>query len=248
MEYSNWKEATDQENVILDQWNRLTKQENMISERWKKLMEQEQKKKMPVVNIALVAVNVIVWCIMELLGDTLDGAFIAQYGGMHPKLLAGGEWYRLFTAMFVHFGAEHLANNMILLAAAGGKLETEIGHVRYFLIYIGSGLAGNLLSYEVMMRTGDFAVCAGASGAVFGMIGALVWASIRNKGKFQGLTTRGLLFMIALCLYYGITTAGVDNWAHMGGAACGFLLCLFLCKITECLKMKKKIYILCKKK
>ena len=62
MEYSNWKEATDQENVILDQWNRLTKQENMISERWKKLMEQEQKKKMPVVNIALVAVNVIVLC------------------------------------------------------------------------------------------------------------------------------------------------------------------------------------------
>lgn len=181
-------------------------------------------------------------------GGYVRRAFIAQYGGMHPKLLAGGEWYRLFTAMFVHFGAEHLANNMILLAAAGGKLETEIGHVRYFLIYIGSGLAGNLLSYEVMMRTGDFAVCAGASGAVFGMIGALVWASIRNKGKFQGLTTRGLLFMIALCLYYGITTAGVDNWAHMGGAACGFLLCLFLCKITECLKLLKKIYILCTKK
>ena len=248
MGYSNWNELTDQENRILDQWDRLTKQENRISERWKKLTEQEQKKKMPVVNIALVVINVAVWCIMELLGDTLDGAFIAEYGGMHPQLLLNGEWYRLFTAMFVHFGAEHLANNMILLAAAGGRLEMEVGHVRYLFIDLGSGSAGNLLSYSVMMRTGEYAVCAGASGAVFGMIGALVWVSVRNKGKFEGLTTRGLLFMIALCLYYGITTAGVDNWAHIGGAVCGFLLCLFLCKITECLKLLKKVYILCTKK
>lgn len=189
---------------------------------------ENRKSKRAVINIALVVLNVAVWCILELLGDTLDGGYIAGCGGMYPDLVINGEWYRLFTAMFLHFGAEHLANNMILLAAAGGKLEAAVGSVRYLIIYIGAGLAGNILSLYVMMRTGDYAVCAGASGAVFGIIGALAWAAIRNKGRFEGLTTKGLLFMIALCLYYGITTAGVDNWAHVGGMIGGFFLCILL--------------------
>lgn len=193
----------------------------------------ENKTKLPVVNTALVVINIVVWCMLELLGDTLDGGFIVKYGGMHPELVLRGEWYRLFTAMFLHFGAEHLANNMILLAAVGGKLEAAVGPVRYLIIYCGSGLAGNMLSCYMMMRTGDIAVCAGASGAVFGMIGGLVWAAVRNKGKFEGLTTRGLLFMIALCLYYGITTAGVDNWAHVGGAFGGFFLCILFYRKSQ---------------
>lgn len=189
---------------------------------------QERQTKRAVVNIVFVVLNVVIWCILELFGDTLDGAYIANYGGMYPISVINGEWYRLFTAMFVHFGAEHLANNMILLAAAGGKLETAIGSFRYLIIYIGAGLSGNILSLYLMMRTGNYAVCAGASGAVFGIIGALAWAAIRNKGKFEGLTTKGLLLMIVLCLYYGITTAGVDNAAHAGGVLGGFFLCILL--------------------
>ncbi len=195
--------------------------------------EAEHQVKRPIVSIILVMINVAVWCILELLGNTLDGAFIAEYGGMYPEFMHNGEWYRLFTAMFLHFGAEHLANNMILLAAAGSKLEAAVGSMRYLVIYISAGLAGNLLSYYVMEHTGSYAVCAGASGAVFGIIGALAWVAIRNKGKFEGLTTKGLLLMIVLCLYYGITTAGVDNWAHAGGVAGGFFLCILLYRKRE---------------
>lgn len=184
--------------------------------------------KRPVINIILVIINVTVWCVLEFFGDTQDAVYILKYGGMYPDLLLAGEWYRLFTAMFLHFGAEHLANNMILLAAAGGRLEEAVGPFRYLIIYIGSGLAGNLLSLYIRMQTGDYAVSAGASGAVFGMIGGLVWVAVRNKGRFAGLTTKGLLFMIALCMYYGITTAGIDNWAHAGGAAGGLFLCILL--------------------
>ena len=188
---------------------------------------QEDGSKRSIVNIILVVLNIAIWCILELFGNTLDGLYILKYGGLHPDLLIyQKEWYRLFTSMFLHFGAEHLANNMILLATAGGKLERSVGSVRYLIIYIGSGLTGNILSFYMMLRTGDYAICAGASGAVFGMIGALVWAAILNKGKIEGITTKGLLFMIALCLYYGITTAGIDNWAHAGGALGGFFLCI----------------------
>lgn len=194
---------------------------------WDKILYQENGTRRAVINIILVVLNVAIWCMLEITGDTLDGAYIAEYGGLYPDfLIYKGEWYRLFSAMFLHFGAQHLANNMIILAAAGGKLEAAVGSIRYLIIYLGAGLAGNLLSLYVMLRTGDYAVCAGASGAVFGMIGGLVWVAIRNRGKFEGLTTKGLLLMIALCLYYGITTAGVDNWAHIGGAVGGFFLCI----------------------
>ncbi len=189
---------------------------------------QERQTKRAAVTIALVIINTAVWCIMELFGDTLDGAYIAEHGAMYPEIINTGEWYRLFTAMFLHFGAEHLANNMILLAAAGGRLEHAAGSVRYLIIYLGSGLLGNAVSLYSMLQTGDYAVCAGASGAVFGIIGGLVWAAVRNRGNFEGLSLKGLLLMIALCMYYGITTAGVDNWAHAGGAAGGFFLCVLL--------------------
>lgn len=188
----------------------------------------DSRHKKPVVTFLLVASNVCIWAVLEFLGDTSDAVYIARYGGIYPDLVIRGEWYRLITAIFLHFGAEHLANNMIFLAAAGDKLEQAAGSVKYLLIYLGSGILGNLLSLLVMLNTGDYAVGAGASGAVFGIIGALLWAVIRNRGRLAGLTAKGLLLMLALSLYNGITTVGVDNWAHLGGAIGGFFLCILL--------------------
>ncbi|MCI9122754.1 MAG: rhomboid family intramembrane serine protease [Eubacterium sp.] len=194
-----------------------------------KICYQEDGTKRAVVSIVIIIINVLVWSVLELFGDTLSGSYIAQHGGMHPDLIIDcGEWYRLVTAMFIHFGAPHLANNMILLAAAGGRLERAVGGFKYLLIYLGAGLAGNVLSLFIMVQERDYAVCAGASGAVFGIIGALIWAAIRCRGKIEGLTAKGLIFMAVLCLYSGITTEGVDNWAHAGGAAGGFFLCMLL--------------------
>lgn len=188
---------------------------------------QENGKKRAFATAALVIVNIAVWAVLEIMGDTFNGAYIMQYGGLYPEMVINGrEWYRLFTAMFLHFGVQHLANNMILLAAAGSILERAAGHLKYLVIYLGAGISGSVLSLYCMLRTGDYAVCAGASGAVFGVIGALIWVAILNKGKFEGLSVKGLLLMVALCLYNGATTVGVDNWAHVGGAAGGFFLCI----------------------
>lgn len=190
--------------------------------------EKHKQKKSPIITILLVASNVCIWVGLELFGDTLNASYIAAYGGIYPTLVEQGEWYRLITAVFLHFGADHLANNMLLLAAAGRILEQAVGHLRYLLIYLGAGVAGNLLSLFIMLRTGDYAVCAGASGAVFGIIGALLWNAVIYRGRLEGLTVKGLVFMLALSLYNGITSAGVDNWAHIGGAIGGFFLCILL--------------------
>lgn len=191
--------------------------------------------RIPFVSVGLAAVNVIIFFVLTFLGDTEDAMFMMNHGAVYPELVVdGGEWYRLFTCMFLHFGIEHLMNNMVLLVVAGTQLEHALGKIKYLLLYLIAGLGSSLLSLIMMINTGDFAVSAGASGAVYGIIGALLWVAIRNRGKFENLTTRGLVIMIGLCLYFGFTTTGVDNWGHVGGLISGFVLCVLLYRKRRC--------------
>lgn len=200
----------------------------------------EEKKtlgELPVVNTTIVIINLLVFVILSFFGSTEDAGFMALHGAMYPEfVLERGEWYRLFTAMFLHFGVLHLMNNMVMLFFAGKYLEAAVGKIRYLLIYFLSGLGGGLLSLYMMVRTNDIALSAGASGAIFGVVGALLWVAIKNRGKFENLTTRGLLLMIALCLYFGFTTTGVDNWCHVGGLLCGFVVSFLLYRKNKKLK------------
>ena len=92
------------------------------------------------------------------------------------------------------------------------------------------------MSYFMMLYSGDYAVSAGASGAVFGMIGGLIWVVIRHRGRFEGLTVKGMMLMAALSLYYGFSTIGIDNWCHVGGILTGFLeaMILYHKKVENC--------------
>jgi rhomboid protease GluP len=181
------------------------------------------------VTILLIAINILVFLVLEILGDTEDPEFMLLHGACFPENIAENrEYWRFFTAAFLHFGFEHLLNNMVILGCAGHFLEEAIGQGRFLFLYLVSAVASNILSFVQMYRSGDYAVSAGASGAIFAVIGGLLWIVIRHKGHYEGLSVRGLLFMIVLCLYYGISTAGVDNWSHVGGLIAGFVLCMIL--------------------
>ena len=117
---------------------------------------------------------------------------------------------------------------MLILICAGIILEGALGHVKYLLLYLIAGIGGSTLSYLQMLHSGDYAVAAGASGAIFGIIGALLWIVILHKGRYETLTGKGLLFMIVISLYYGISSGGVDNWGHIGGLIMGFLMGILL--------------------
>ena len=182
-----------------------------------------------IITIILLVINVAVYLLLEIIGDTESANFMLKMGGMYPYfVIEGKQYWRFLTAMFLHYGAGHLLNNMVMLGAAGRILEPALGKVKFLLLYLLAGIGGGILSCWNMVRTGDFAVSAGASGAIFGIVGALLWVVIRHKGRYKTLTKRGLLIMIALCLYYGITTANVDNWGHIGGLLSGFVLCILL--------------------
>lgn len=175
------------------------------------------------VTIALVVVNVITYLVLEWLGDTTNGFFMAEHGAMYPDFIRiNHEWWRIITAGFLHFGAVHLVNNMVILYCMGSRLERVTGHLKYFLIYLVSLIGAGLLSYGMMLRTGDYAVSAGASGAIFGVIGGFLWIVILHRGRFEQITTRGIMMMIVLTIYYGFSSAGIDNWGHIGGLLVGF--------------------------
>ncbi len=182
-----------------------------------------------VCTIILIAVNVTVFFILSLFGDTEDAVFMMQHGAMYSDfVIQDHEYYRFFTCLFLHFGIEHLLNNMVILGALGWNLELQTGKIRFLLIYFGSGLFGNVVSLIFHGAAQEYTVSAGASGAIFGLMGALLWVVIANHGRLGRLSGRGMLVMVALSLYFGLSSSGVDNYAHIGGLVCGFLLALIL--------------------
>ena len=185
-------------------------------------------------TVLLAAVNVIVFLALSIQGMTEDAEFMLHHGAMYvPYVAEGDEYYRLFTCMFLHFGFEHLMNNMVVLLIVGWNLEMAVGKVKYLFLYIGSGLCGNVVSAIWDIRTGEYAVSAGASGAVFGMISGLLYVALRNRGRIGDISGRGIAFMVIVTLYYGFSNTGVDNAAHVGGLLSGFLLAVLLYRKRE---------------
>ena len=151
--------------------------------------------------------------------------FLLEHGAMYaPYVLEGKEYYRLVTSMFLHFGMQHLLNNYG--NAWCSRLEFRGCHRKntfYFDLYVQWDRRKSAFTFSEQ-NSGVYVVSAGASGAVFGLMGALLFAAIRNRGHVGRVSRRGLFFMVALSLYFGLSSSGVDNAAHIGGLICGFLL------------------------
>lgn len=176
-------------------------------------------------TISLIIINVLIFLNLEYMGNTESAAFMMQHGAVYPPyIIEQGEYWRFFTATLMHFGFAHLLNNMVMLGAAGHILERAMGKIKYVVLYFIAGIGGCVLSYFEMVHHGEYAVAAGASGSIFGIVGALAWILIVHKGKFENLTGRGMVMMILLSLYYGASTGDVDNWGHIGGFVTGFVI------------------------
>ena len=186
----------------------------------------EQFKKISSVNIALIIINIILFLILDFFGFLISGDVLLEKGTVIPLLVTeGGEYYRLFTSIFLHFNIRHLLNNMLVLFVLGEKLENCLGHVKYLLFYILCGIGANLISLQFYLKSGElFTMSAGASGAIFGVIGGLIWIVYRNRGRIGDMNSRQLVLMAILSLYLGFTSTGVNNAAHVGGLAMGIIL------------------------
>ena len=173
----------------------------------------------------MIGINLLVFLLVEVTGSSLDTYHILRWGGCYiPAVLQSHEYYRLMSSMFLHFGIQHLGNNMLVLLFLGDCLERNIGKIKYLLIYFLGGIGANVLSIYLEIKNGKYFISAGASGAVFAVIGALIYIVIANRGRIENFTTRQLIVMAGLSLYFGMTSTGVDNAAHFGGLISGFIL------------------------
>lgn len=182
------------------------------------------------VNGILIAINVLYFLYLEIVGSTVDTGFMIEKGAMYiPLMIQQGQYYRLLTSVFMHFGISHLLNNMLVLFVLGDNLERALGKVKYLIFYLLCGVGANIISLTFNMEMNEYyIVSAGASGAIFGVVGGLVYAVIVNRGRLEDLGTAQLMILILFTLYHGFTSAGIDNAAHIGGLMIGILLGVIL--------------------
>jgi rhomboid protease GluP len=175
----------------------------------------------------LVAVNLLVFAAMLVGGAGLwhsSNSVQLAWGANFGPATQDGEWWRLGTALFLHFGAVHLTLNLWALWDAGQLVERMYGHARFACIYFASGLAGNLLS---LVAHRGLAISGGASGAIFGLFGALLiflWRERHNlhPKEFRWFFWGAAGFALA-SLVLGLLITGIDNAAHIGGFFSGIL-------------------------
>lgn len=181
------------------------------------------------VNTVLIVINILVFLWISVTGSTADGMFMYQHGANYwPAVFYNHEYYRLLTCAFLHFGFSHLLNNMLVLGFIGDNLERALGSIRYAILYLLCAVGSSALSDAWSMFTGGRQLSAGASGAIFGVVGALLIILIRNRGRLEDLSSRQIILFAVFTIYHGITSAGIDNAAHIGGFAIGALLAFIM--------------------
>lgn len=186
------------------------------------------KKKVPFITIALVAINVMVFLVLEFLGSTENTLFLYSHGGMYvPSVYYEGEWWRIFTHMFVHSGGDHLFNNMFMLAVVGSEVEERIGKFKYIIGYFISGIGATIFSAVPEILSQNFVVGVGASGAITGIFAIYLIINIKNRYSFQRQYAIRMLIVLGI-MVFGNMEEGIDWMAHLGGAVTGLLLGMIL--------------------
>jgi membrane associated rhomboid family serine protease len=167
----------------------------------------------PVVTYSVIGLSVAIYLVQMLIGVNKA----AGNWGMWPiGIAANGEWWRLLSAAFLHGSFLHIAFNMYVLFALGPTLERILGHWRYLILYVLAAIGGSVASYVISdMNT----VSVGASGAIFGLMGALVVAGRRLK-----YDVTQVLVLLGINVAIGFFSPGVDWRAHLGGLVTGAIV------------------------
>lgn len=176
----------------------------------------------------LIGINIVIFLLETAQGGSTNREIALRFGAQYTPYVKRGQWYRLFTSMFLHFGFIHLLCNMYSLSNLGPALESFFRIPLFLVLYLVSGLAGNLLSYYREIRTGQYRLSAGASGAVFGLLGAyLVFAILPGYG---GVSLYGILRVLAINALYAFSNRSINAMAHLGGLIAGIIVtgCLLL--------------------
>lgn len=204
---------------MTEDMNKKNKEEEQTFKRWNK-----KPSRFDVTSI-LVFINIIVFILMYIIGEgSEDSGTLLFFGANYAPLVKAGQIFRLLTCMFVHIGIIHLFCNMYALKCVGPEIEKFYGKTKFLVIYLLSGVFGSLVS---CVFTAD-AISAGASGAIFGLFGSLVYFGMEYRATLDGILRSSILPVIFVNLIIGFMIPGIDVFAHLGGLVAGYLLSMIM--------------------
>lgn len=167
---------------------------------------------------ALIVLNILYFFWIEFNGGSTDTETLIQYGANYNPAIMEGEWWRLGTSMFMHIGLMHLGMNMLALYYLGSAVEQIFGSKRFMATYMIAGIGAGIASFSFTSS-----ISAGASGAIFGMFGVLLYFGMIHKKLFLQTMGMSIVFILGINLVFGFMVPMIDNSAHVGGLIAGFI-------------------------
>lgn len=188
----------------------------------------------PFITYSLIIINIIIWILMELAGGTTNTEVLVKYGAIDSfSFFIKHEYYRLITSMFIHIGIFHLLYNIFAIYIFGSRLEKHMKTWSFILLYVLSGFSGGMLSIVVDYINNRVIISAGASGAIYGIIGAILIYSIIYRKEIGGLTSSTLFIMFIIGIAFGSMNPQISNLAHLGGFIGGAIVAYIITKIQQ---------------
>lgn len=176
----------------------------------------------PIITYILIFINIVMFVLMYMLGNGSENTnTLIDFGANYILLTKAGEYYRLITSGFLHIGVIHLLLNMYSLYIVGSQVEYFYGKVKYTIIYLFSLIMGSLFTVALSSVN---TVSAGASGAIFGLLGSILYFGIKYRGYIGNSLVNQIVPVVVLNLIIGFTTPGIGNAAHIGGLIGGYLI------------------------
>lgn len=217
-------EKTNRKEDGLEYFIKVTDNINKKNEKRNKIAEKIFSYKQPIVTYIIMAICIILFILMELSGGSTNSLTLLKYGANLDVLVKNGEYYRLFTCIFLHIGIMHLLCNLYSLYVIGREVENLFGKIKYIIIFILSGIFGSIMSLAFTHNT----ISAGASGAIFGLLGALLYFGMHYRTYLGEAIKRSIIPIIVVNLIIGFFAEGIDLAAHIGGLVGGVLVAMMV--------------------
>ncbi|SER89147.1 rhomboid family intramembrane serine protease [Lachnobacterium bovis] len=197
------------------------------------------------ITVTIIMVCVVIFIVNNFIFDKNNYILIYKYFGLVENTIKNKEYYRLLTCFFIHFDINHLVGNMFILLLMGHRVEEVVGKLRFLLIYLFSGIVGSILEiiFITNFRVYNNYVSAGASGAIFGIIGASIVLILLDSKKKIDISKKGIVFLAVFLLLIGKTTktTNINNIGHITGLLSGLFITMLLYFVEKIIKKNSVI-------